>query len=559
MSRRRFLSVAALGGAALSGLSWSALAAASDEVPQPTAATGAAPGSPPEPTVYKLRNRWNQFLLAADGHAAYDKGADDDRHLWVFEPGRRGERIRNLGSGAYLAADPPRGDAVLLKPEALEPAGDAALWQLDVVSGAWLSIRNVATGKFLNCERQNGSVQCDGEKVPTETNWWLAQWEPVHVRGPKPPKRFPMYRISVLSPEYRAEVRGKVTVRLKAPGFRRVTARCWKQGEGAGADSTVATIALEADGTGSFVFPADAYPHGPVTLRLRAEEGDIADNCYVQLYNLGGVSWNEGIPKEPPAAARGMRLVFADDFDGPLSISSTDATARYYDHKPPDGLQDFSTLPFTSFDRPNNPFRQIDTYLRIRASEPAGSSGLISSMRNDGTGTTARAPCYFECRFVAPNAKGTWPAFWLMTDYMAEYLSGKGLDVPCDELDIIEAYGGEGPGSPNAFDTYMICPHCWNQGEQGKRIEREAFEALRNPIRMRKFGIPSTWYETFHTYGCKITETETIYYCDNVEVGRHPTLPLCRERPLFFMVNLARYDGEADMYVDYVRVYEGER
>jgi len=89
---------------------------------------------------------------------------------------------------------------------------------------------------------------------------------------------------------------------------------------------------------------------------------------------------------------------------------------------------------------------------------------------------------------------------------------------------------------------------------------------MRNPIHMQKAGIPSTWFETFHVYGCKVTEMDTIYYCDDIEVGRHATLPACRERPLFFMVNLAtgggwpvdlsRYDGLADMYVDYVRVYK---
>jgi len=115
----------------------------------------------------------------------------------------------------------------------------------------------------------------------------------------------------------------------------------------------------------------------------------------------------------------------------------------------------------------------------------------------------------------------------------------------------------------------MITPHCWNQGEIGKAIETRAFKALKNPIRMRSFGIPSAWYEAFHIYGCKITETETIYYCDNIEVGRHETLPMCKKQPLFFMVNLAtgggwpvdlsRYNGVADMYVDYVRVYQEKK
>ncbi|MCF7676497.1 MAG: family 16 glycosylhydrolase, partial [Akkermansiaceae bacterium] len=289
------------------------------------------------------------------------------------------------------------------------------------------------------------------------------------------------------------------------------------------------------------------------------------DNCYLQLYNCGDVSWNEGMPKDPPPAAKGMSLVFADDFAGPLSISSTDSKATYYDHKPPSGWQDFSTLRFTSFDQPNNPFSQVDSYLRIRGSEKAGSSGLISSIKNDASGITARAPCYFECRFIGPNAIGTWPAFWLMTDYMKEQV--KGNKVPCDELDIIEAYGGEGHGHPNAYDSYMIHPHAWEQGDAGKAIEKKAFEELHNPMKMRKVGIPSTWYEALHTYGCKITETETIYYCDNLEMGRHQTLPLSKKEPFFFLINLAtgggwpvdlsRYSGQADMYVDYVRVYSG--
>ncbi|SPE60546.1 conserved exported hypothetical protein [Verrucomicrobia bacterium] len=365
-------------------------------------------------------------------------------------------------------------------------------------------------------------------------------------------------QIAVVSPSYCSGVQGDTSVTLAAPGFKSVTVKCRKQGDGFGSDSTVATVTLNATGNGSFVFPADQYPHGPITVRMSGENGTVKDTCYLQLYNKGGVSWNEGMPKNPPPAATGMSLVFADDFNGPLSISSTDPKATYYDHKPPNGWQDFSTLRFTSFDKTNNPFSQVDSYLRIRASEKAQSSGLISSLKNDGSGVTARAPCYFECRFIGPNAIGTWPAFWLLT-----------TNSPGDELDIIEAYGGEGPPEPNAFDAYMICPHCWNQGEAGKALEKKAFEEMHNPIRMRRFGIPSTWFEAFHTYGCKITETETIYYCDNLEVGRHATFPISKQSPFFFLIDLAtgggwpvdlsRYNGVADMYIDYVRVYQEKK
>ncbi len=367
------------------------------------------------------------------------------------------------------------------------------------------------------------------------------------------------------SPPYASTVRGDTAVALRAPGLTRATVRCWKQGEGFGTDSTVAEVTLDAAGKGSFVFPADGYPHGPVTLRIAGRNGDVRDNCYLQLYNGGGVPWNEGLPKDPPPPARGMALAFADDFNGPLSISGSDPKATYYDHKPPGGHQDFSTLTFRSHDSPKDPFARVDSYLRIRASEAAHSAGLISSLKNDASGLKVSLPCYFEARFLGPNATGTWPGFWLMTDYMSDY-KVLGDKTPCDELDIIEAYGGEGPGAPNSGDAYQISPHCWNQGEAGKAIEKTAYEGMRNPIRMRKVGIPSTWYETFHVYGCKVTQADTVYYCDNIEVGRHATLPVCRTRPLFFMINLAtgggwpvdlsRYDGVADMYVDYVRVYK---
>jgi hypothetical protein len=374
-------------------------------------------------------------------------------------------------------------------------------------------------------------------------------------------------QISVVSPNYCSDVKGDTAVALTAPGFKSATVKCWKQGDGLGTDSTVAKVALDAKGKGSFIFPADSYPHGPITVRISGENGNIKDNCYLQLYNKGGVSWNEGMPQDPPPAANGMKLVFADDFKGSLSISNTDPKATYYDHKPPNGYQDFSVHVFSDPDSPKNPFAQVDSYLRIRASDKTHSSGLISSMKNDGRGVKVTAPCYFECRFIGPNAVGTWPGFWLMTDYMTAYDKLKDK-TPCDELDVIEAYGGEGPHEPNAGDGYMITPHCWNQGDDGKAIETKAYKAMHNPIRMKKAGIPSTWFETFHVYGCKITKTDTIYYCDNIEVGRHATLPLSKEQPLFFMINLAtgggwpvdlsRYNGLADMYIDYVRVYKQE-
>lgn len=372
-------------------------------------------------------------------------------------------------------------------------------------------------------------------------------------------------QVTVLSPDYCSDIKGDTTIAIVAPGLTSAVVKCWKQGEGFGSDSTVGTVTLE-EGKGSIVFPANDYPHGPLSVRISGTNGHlndklrVNDNCYLQLYNKGGVSWNEEMPKDPPPPAAGMTLVFADDFSGPLSISAKDPKATYFDHKTGGG--DFSSLPFTGYNEPNNPFAKVDNYLRIRASEKANSSGLISSLKEDGTGITASLPCYFECRFVAQTATGTWPAFWIMTNYMTERLKGTEKHGP-DELDIIEAYGGEGPGRPNAYDKYRIVSHFWDQGEAGK-----AQKGVNEPISMNELGGKSTWSDTFHTYGCKVTDTDTIYYCDNIEVGRHPTGAVSKKYPFFFLINLAtgggwpvdlsRYDGVADMYVKYVRVWRQE-
>ncbi len=374
--------------------------------------------------------------------------------------------------------------------------------------------------------------------------------------------------IAVTSPGYRAEVQGVTPIAISAPELEEVTVKGWKaKGDKYGEQTTIAKVKLDASGNGSFDFPADEYPHGPITLTISGDRGDYKDNCYLQLYNTRGVKWQAGIPSTTPPAAKGLKLLFSDDFDVPLSIGAG-PNFKYFDHKPPRGATDFSwPLRFTSHDQPNTPFKQVDSYLRIRASEKQKSAGIISSLQSDGTGFKVTAPAYFECRFIGPNAIGSWPAFWLMTDHMSDG-QDKNTHNPCDELDIIEAYGGEGPKAPNAYDKYMVSMHTWNQGDAGQKIKEEYAKTLVRPTEMKKFGIPSTWFETPHVYGCLVTETETIYYCNDIEINRHKTLPLSKDLPLFFMINLAvgggwpvdlsRYDGEIDMYVDYVRVYGKE-
>src|SRR5690606_36350403 len=98
----------------------------------------------------------------------------------------------------------------------------------------------------------------------------------------------------------------------------------------------------------------------------------------------GGVAWNEGLPAEAPAPAKGMKLVFADDFDKPeLSISKDGVGTTYMSHKPGGG--DFSGIPFGDHENADTtPFSQVGTYLRIRADQAKNTTGLISSIGKDG-------------------------------------------------------------------------------------------------------------------------------------------------------------------------------
>ena len=361
-------------------------------------------------------------------------------------------------------------------------------------------------------------------------------------------------RIRLLSPTPSCDVRGDVpilfaldtpggTVRAEAAGF---------SGDGLTL-KTVAEVKTGADGTGSFVFPAGDYPHGPLTLALSTLGEEDRDVYHLSLFNLSGKPARQGVssfPAPPLVRENGLRLLFEDDFTDPDLSISRDRATRYYSHKPGGG--DFSKFPFTDFESPANPFSRRETWLLIRADAKKKSTGLISSIRADGTGFSAKAPCYFECRFLAPNAIGTWPAFWLMT--LPVY---KGLHEPADELDTIEAYGLEDLSHQNQIG-YYVTSHRWNQ-DKLETTDPDLF------IDMRKRGNGLTWDMAFHTYGTLITEEETVYTLDDEPVFRHPSQPCSRRDPFFFMLNLAvggngwpwdisRY-GVADMYADFVRVW----
>ncbi len=507
-----------------------------------------------EPTVYEIQSRWipEKYLNVAADRVSTAPGGNGLAR-WILEPDGPAFLVRNVETGGYLRlAD----GVTLLTTTKDAPKDDRGRWEIDPV-GPHISIRNVATGQFVNIENKDGPVDGGLENRPDAKNWWSGLWKLVHISGPKPERLLKHGEVVVTAPANGANVKGATKLEIRAPGVERVKVSSWTAGAQP-VEKVVAEQALDAAGRGEVVFPADQFPHGPITIRVSGVAGGKTSNYNLMVFNEGGVAAGSGLPPAPPQAA-GMKLVYADDFTGALSISKDGAGATYAAHKPGGG--DFSGFPFTDYGAKGDPFLQRETWLRIRADENANTSGLISSLRFDGTGITATAPCYFECRLIAQSIPGTWPAFWIMTTGVRN-----GLDKPADELDVIEGYGGEGQGSPNQRG-YWIATHYWNQNGQEQDKDQPGFYG-QIPMTETKGGLGTTWYETFHTYGVKITKEDTIYYCDNVEVARHKTAKLSAKEPFFFFVNLAvgggwpvdlsRYGGTADMYVDFVRVYQGK-
>lgn len=357
--------------------------------------------------------------------------------------------------------------------------------------------------------------------------------------------------IEVLSPAPLSDVSGKVKVRLRSRRMPRLAARCVQ-------NLTPKGIRLNNEGMAEFTVNFNNLPQGPLNVQIYGEneqgQGDIFE---LQLYNTSKKAvCGAGIPDTIPSPAKGMDLVFSDDFNqGPISVSRDGRGTRYNAHKPTFG--DFSGWPFCdpSAD-PEGPFRQRDEYLIIQARKPQGSkgsTGLLATVDMDGNGFWAKAPFYMECRMIAHSAPGTWPAFWTVTNINR----GAG-----DELDVIEAYGGWGEGNPNSTG-YWVTTHYWAQKDE----KGEDLKAPFKLVDMQATGRGTSWSEEFHTYGLYVDKHRTTYYLDGVPVLDSPTNSYSFEDAHVPMINYAiggasgwkidleRYGNRSDMYVDYIRVF----
>ena len=364
-----------------------------------------------------------------------------------------------------------------------------------------------------------------------------------------PPAAPPAPALVVSCPLAGSAVDGAVPLRVSAPGYSDVTAVAWPAGQ---SDPAGAPVRVPVDRSGAATPTVDvgALPPGPVTVRVEAarDEGDPA-RAYVQLYRRGPAAGDVA----SDAAAAGRTLVYAEEFNRPISITRTGADADYTAAKPVyDGVQDFGQAIFSAPGQGQDTVQVVDDrYLRIDVrpnppgfTDPQGwgrtrLGGLLASARPGGSGFSAQYG-YFEARMLAPAAPGTWPAFWM--------LPSDNLVAPTPtvaEIDAVELYGHEPTGACQSTHDYNS-PQDDGVARCGTR-----FDSDRAAV-------------SWHTYGVSVLPTGITFSIDGQVVATAPQVD-AGGAPMFFLLDLALGGGwpidlgavqdRAALYVDYVRVY----
>ena len=286
--------------------------------------------------------------------------------------------------------------------------------------------------------------------------------------------------------------------------------------------------------------PAPASKGGARRLPFNVGEGLKAlpgDACRMGALEI---SPSAPLPKLPAPTLKldDFKLRFAEEFDGPLSVSAWGPGTRWIAHTPYAG--DFGDAGFADPEK-GFPFKVEESVLQIEARKVGGRwrSGLLSSVDSKGNGFSQKFG-YFEMRAKFPKGPGTWPAFWLMgVPQLTEPRDRKTLTQI--EIDVVEQYGV----GPNALHTTV---HLWGPGP--------FHWADGDTSIVRGMG------DDFHRYGVLVEEKETTFYFDGA-VLRTVKTPKEAKVPLYLMLDLALGGGwpidktpdPSRMLVDYVRVY----
>ena len=337
-----------------------------------------------------------------------------------------------------------------------------------------------------------------------------------------------------------------------APGYySSVVATVWPGEDAAPAGPSVSSTP-DPSGVANLTMDIGAIPPGPFTVHVQAKgPGRPTKTTFFQLYRGAADGRASDMPSS--IAARGRSLVFAEEFNEPVSITRMGYQADYAAAKPTHGgAEDYGDAIFADPGKGFDTIGVVDSqYLRVEVqptpeglADPQGwgrtrLGGLLSSGRHGGSGFSAQYG-YFEARMLAPAAPGTWPAFWM--------LPSDNLIRPqpaVAEIDAVELYGHEPTGACHSTHEYRSGAN-GGGARCGKRFATER-AAL-----------------SWHTYGVSVTPTDITFFIDGRVVATAPQVE-GGGAPMFFLVNLALGGGwpvdlravqeRAVLYVDYVRVY----
>ena len=280
---------------------------------------------------------------------------------------------------------------------------------------------------------------------------------------PGTPRKAQAGAIYVLCPLTYSRVRGWRTVYIYASGLTKVGVAAWSPE--ARNKALPEQIVPVRTARASVRLNLIALPQGPVTVRIRAVAGPSlrrSTPTYFQLYHAGGLPPRVG--PRPSTAPGGRALVYAEEFNRPISISleGRNPGADYPAGKPEYwGAAQFGEAIFPDPAQGFDNLRIVDgRYLRMavlpnprgyRDPNPWGRrhiGAIIASARPGGSGFAARYG-HFEARILAPAAPGTWPALWLMpSDNLIEPKS------TVAEIDAVELYGHDPRGACHSTHSY---------------------------------------------------------------------------------------------------------
>ena len=401
-------------------------------------------------------------------------------------------------------------------------------------------------------------------------------------------------KTELISPPYRSDIKENI-ISVKFTNEIGKSAKIYSQKQGDdlsvgsnGVKKLVAVVEMQK-GVGSFEFPANEFPLGPISIRVDvfdtaeiAEDTRPVDSAYFQFFNYVGVDWRGGIDRAPVnPVIDGMNAIFTENFntmpiltpvgmnmgktgslaenlDMPRSYATrkvdeanggmfgwsffSDYTADENDPK-----QKYNPFKLVSDGRGNN-YMRLNTAYWADAQEGVGieisgqrywgqksTTGYLSSMGVDGSGffTKGGRNQYFETRmFFGPNP-AHWPAFWLLTANGACLsVADKNGKTPWDAPECNRGASDELDilegylGNP---ESYQIAPHEWGYSTgKGGTTWVNLNQAIFQYINLA---------EGFHTLAILITENATYYYCDNILVFKCETLKYSWELGNYFIIN----------------------